>query len=105
MNEIMKVLTIISTLFIPLTFIVGIYGMNFDPQVSPLNLPETKWYFGYPLCLLIMAAITVGQIFFFRHKGWIGRPKAPASATASEVERPHALADELPVVPPPASCQ
>src|SRR4029077_6714689 len=48
MNEIMKVLTVISTIFIPLTFIVGIYGMNFDPHVSPLNLPELKWYYGYP---------------------------------------------------------
>jgi len=77
MNEIMKVLTIISTLFIPLTFIVGIYGMNFDPQASPLNMPETKWYWGYPLCLALMAVITIGQLFFFRHKGWIGQGKPP----------------------------
>jgi magnesium transporter len=77
MNEIMKVLTIISTLFIPLTFVVGIYGMNFDTQVSPYNMPELKWYYGYPLCLAVMAVIAVGQFFFFRRKGWIGQPKAP----------------------------
>lgn len=78
MNEIMKVLTIISTLFIPLTFIVGIYGMNFDPAISPLNMPETKWYFGYPLCLAVMGVIAVGQFIFFRRKGWIGQPRPPA---------------------------
>ena len=76
MNEIMKVLTIISTLFIPLTFIVGIYGMNFDTS-SPYNLPELKWRYGYPLCLAVMVIITIGQALFFRRKGWIGRPKTP----------------------------
>lgn len=76
MNEIMKVLTIISTLFIPLTFIVGIYGMNFDSS-SPYNLPELKWRFGYPLCLLLMVVIAIGQLLFFRRKGWLGQPKAP----------------------------
>src|SRR5260221_14124641 len=75
MNEIMKVLTIISRLFIPLTFIVGIYGLNFDPQVSQLNLPELNWYYGYPACLLVMAVIAGAQLFFFRHKGWIGGKK------------------------------
>jgi magnesium transporter len=79
MNEIMKVLTIISTLFIPLTFIVGVYGMNFDPQVSPLNLPELKWHYGYPLCVVLMIAIAIGQLFFFRRKGWIGQPKPAAN--------------------------
>jgi magnesium transporter len=80
MNEVMKVLTIISTLFIPLTFIVGIYGMNFDTQVSPYNMPELKWYYGYPLCLAVMAVIAVGLFFFFRRKGWIGQPKPPREA-------------------------
>jgi magnesium transporter len=79
MNEIMKVLTVISTIFIPLTFLVGVYGMNFNTQVSPWNMPELNWYFGYPLCLALMAAITAGQFIFFRRKGWIG--------TRSEGER------------------
>ncbi|MGB1017145.1 MAG: magnesium/cobalt transporter CorA, partial [Nannocystaceae bacterium] len=48
MNEVMKVLTIISTIFIPLSFIAGVYGMNFNPEVSPLNMPETQWVWGYP---------------------------------------------------------
>jgi magnesium transporter len=73
MNEIMKVLTIISTLFIPLTFIVGVYGMNFSPESSPWNMPELTWRYGYPLCLALLAVISIGQLFFFRHKGWLGK--------------------------------
>jgi magnesium transporter len=71
MNEVMKVLTIIATIFIPLTFIAGIYGMNFDPEASPLNMPELNWYYGYPLSLLMMATLTGGMIYYFRQKGWI----------------------------------
>ena len=70
MNEVMKVLTIIATIFIPLTFIAGIYGMNFDPEVSPLNMPELNWYYGYPLSLLLMFAIALGLVYFFKRKGW-----------------------------------
>jgi magnesium transporter len=70
MNEIMKVLTVISTIFIPLTFIVGVYGMNFDPEKSPLNMPELDWYWGYPACWAVMIAIAIGLIFFFKRKGW-----------------------------------
>ncbi|HOA75330.1 MAG TPA: magnesium/cobalt transporter CorA [Phycisphaerae bacterium] len=84
MNEVMKVLTIIATIFIPLTFIVGIYGMNFDPARSPFNMPELEWYYGYPIVLGIMAVIAVGMLLFFRHKGWIG----PASkGSVAVVER------------------
>ena len=71
MNEIMKVLTIISTIFIPLTFIAGIYGMNFDPDASPLNMPELEWYWGYPFSLTVMAVVAIALIFFFRRKGWL----------------------------------
>jgi magnesium transporter len=71
MNEIMKVLTIIATIFIPLTFIVGIYGMNFDPDASRWNMPELRSYFGYPAIMLIMAGIAVGQIYYFWRKGWL----------------------------------
>lgn len=80
MNEIMKVLTVISTIFIPLTFIVGVYGMNFNTAASPWNMPELDWAFGYPLCLLLMAIITAGQFLFFRRKGWIGTPRSRAPA-------------------------
>ncbi len=72
MNEVMKVLTIIATIFIPLTFIAGIYGMNFDTQASPWNMPELHWRYGYPVSLLAMAAIAVALLFWFRRKGWLG---------------------------------
>lgn len=64
MNEIMKVLTIIATLFIPLTFIVGVYGMNFA------YMPELKWRWGYPLVWVIMLVIAGGMIRYFRKRGW-----------------------------------
>jgi magnesium transporter len=72
MNEIMKVLTVIATVFIPLTFIAGVYGMNFDPDTSPWNMPELRWRFGYPLALLTMAVATAGMLVYFRRKGWLG---------------------------------
>jgi magnesium transporter len=70
MNEVMKVLTIIATIFIPLTFIVGIYGMNFDPDASPWNMPELGWYWGYPAVMLLMLSIAVGLLGFFRWRQW-----------------------------------
>lgn len=73
LNEVMKVLTIIATIFIPLGFIAGLYGMNFDPRVSPWNMPELGWRYGYPATLLVMALIGVGMLFYFWRKGWIGR--------------------------------
>jgi magnesium transporter len=73
MNEIMKVLTVISTIFIPLTFIAGIYGMNFNPQISPLNMPELNWFWGYPFSLALMMGIALALLLFFRRKGWLGR--------------------------------
>jgi magnesium transporter len=71
MNEVMKVLTIIATIFIPLTFIAGIYGMNFDPEVSPWNMPELNWYFGYPFSLALMALLAGGMVFYFSKKRWL----------------------------------
>jgi len=65
MNEIMKVLTIIATIFMPLTFIAGIYGMNFR------FMPELEWYFGYPLSLLLMGGVSLGMLIYFRRKKWI----------------------------------
>ena len=71
MNEIMKVLAIIATFFLPLTFIAGIYGMNFDPDASPLNMPELDWYIGYPFALALMAGVALGMWLFFRRRGWL----------------------------------
>lgn len=70
MNEIAKPLTIIWTIFIPLTFIVGIYGMNFDPEASPWDMPELNRYWGYSAYWAIMLAIAVSLFFFFWCKGW-----------------------------------
>jgi magnesium transporter len=70
MNEIMKLLTVISSIFIPLTFVAGIYGMNFNTEKSPWNMPELNWYWGYPLCLALMVAIAGGLVFFFWRRGW-----------------------------------
>lgn len=72
MNEIMKVLTMFSAIFIPLGFIAGLYGMNFDYGESPLNMPELHWYWGYPFVLTVMASVAGGLVFFFWRKGWIG---------------------------------
>lgn len=72
MNEVMKVLTMIATVFIPLTFIAGIYGMNFDPAAGPWNMPELGWRYGYPAALLSMVVIGGILLFWFRRKGWLG---------------------------------
>jgi magnesium transporter len=73
MNEIMRVLTVISTIFIPLSFVAGLYGMNFNTEKSPWNMPELNWMLGYPFALSVMAAISVGMLWFFVRRGWIGR--------------------------------
>ncbi len=65
MNEVMKVLTIIATIFIPLTFIAGIYGMNFE------NMPELEWEYGYFVLLGIMILIFMMMIYYFKRKRWI----------------------------------
>jgi magnesium transporter len=71
LNDVMRVLTVIATIFIPLTFIVGLYGMNFTVNTnSPWAMPELYWYYGYPLLWLLMLAIAGGMILFFRRKGW-----------------------------------
>ncbi|MBW4674968.1 MAG: magnesium/cobalt transporter CorA [Desmonostoc geniculatum HA4340-LM1] len=71
MNEIMKVLTVVSSIFIPLTFVAGIYGMNFNTEKSPYNMPELNWYWGYPMCLGIMVAIALCLLLFFWRRGWL----------------------------------
>ena len=71
MNEVMKTLTVVSSIFIPLTFIAGIYGMNFNTDVSPWNMPELNWYWGYPFCLGVMFAIALVLIIYFWRRGWL----------------------------------
>lgn len=67
LNEIMKVLTIFSATMLPLTFIAGVYGMNFD------NMPELHSRYGYYLVWVIMLVVVVAMLIFFRRRGWIGR--------------------------------
>ncbi len=64
MNEVMKVLTVISTIFMPLTFIVGVYGMNFD------YMPELRWHWGYFTVLGSMGLIVISMLYYFRRKKW-----------------------------------
>lgn len=64
MNSIMQVLTLVSVIFSPLTFIVGVYGMNFE------YMPELKWHYGYFICLTIMLLISIALILFFKKKKW-----------------------------------
>ena len=76
MNEVMKVLTIISTIFIPLSFVVGLYGMNFQRDDGhghflPLNMPELYSPWGYPLVLFIMSVVVSAQLYYFYRKGWL----------------------------------
>lgn len=65
LNQVMKVLTVIATIFIPLTFVVGIYGMNFD------YMPELHWRWGYPAIMTAMAVVAGGMLWYFRRKRWI----------------------------------
>lgn len=65
MNEVMKVLTIVTSLFIPLSFLAGIYGMNFK------FMPELDWNYGYPAVLALMALLALGMLLFFKQKKWL----------------------------------
>lgn len=70
-NDVVGLLTIVSTIFIPLTFLVGVWGMNFDPDASPFNMPELKAWYGYPAALGFMLAIAVALLIYFRRKKWL----------------------------------
>ncbi|MBN9256829.1 MULTISPECIES: magnesium/cobalt transporter CorA [unclassified Mesorhizobium] len=70
-NDVISYLTIVSVIFMPLTFLVGVWGMNFDPAASPWNMPELKAYYGYPSALLFMVLVAAGLIAFFKWKRWL----------------------------------
>ena len=65
-NEVMKVLTIMASIFIPLTFMAGLYGMNFE------YLPELHYRWAYPALLGVMATVVIGMLVYFRGRGWLG---------------------------------
>jgi magnesium transporter len=84
MNEIMKLLTMIATIFIPLGFIASLYGMNLDPEASPYNMPELEWRFGYLYALALMGALARGLVgFFYRQAGSV------AATTTQTTAPPH----------------
>lgn len=70
MNDVMKVLTVFATIFLPLTFITGLYGMNFD-TASPFNMPELHWRYGYFYALGVMLVAVLGMLLYFRRKRWL----------------------------------
>lgn len=71
LNSVMKVLTIIATIFMPLSFLASLYGMNFD-RSHPTNMPELGWRYGYVALLAVMGVTTLGMLYFFKRRGWIG---------------------------------
>jgi magnesium transporter len=94
MNEIMKTLTIIATIFMPLSFIAGLYGMNFNPAASPWNMPELNWRYGYPFALTIMAIVAGIMLSYFKRHGWIFRGRAAKEADEALHSREAATTSE-----------
>lgn len=71
-NDVMKTLTLIATLFMPMSFVAGVYGMNFNTQISGWNMPELNWVMGYPFALTVMACLGGGLLTMFWLRGWFG---------------------------------
>jgi magnesium transporter len=90
MNEIMKTLTVIATIFLPLSFIAGVYGMNFNTAISKWNMPELNWRYGYLFSLSMMVVVAIGMLFWFKHKGWLrdfgGETMPPEDETGRQGE-------------------
>ena len=79
-NDIMRVLTVVSTIFIPLTFLAGVYGMNFDTR-SAWNMPELSWPFGYLAFWAVSLGLASGLLLLFRRLGWLRRQVSSARAS------------------------
>ncbi len=92
MNEVMKTLTIIATIFIPMNFIAALYGMNFESD-SPWNMPELHWHLGYPFALGLMGTFACGMLILFWRRGWIGGGPAPHNPPASHTALDHSTSD------------
>ena len=70
-SEVISILTIVSAIFIPLTFLVGVWGMNFDTAVSPWNMPELEWRYGYPAALGFMFVVALSLLGYFKWRKWL----------------------------------
>jgi magnesium transporter len=88
-NEVMRFLTVVTSIFIPLTFLVGVYGMNFDTS-QPLNMPELTWRYGYLACWAFMIAVAACLLVFFARKGWLRTNAMPAPPRGKGRERSRA---------------
>jgi magnesium transporter len=82
LNEVMKVLTIIATIFMPLTFLAGVYGMNFQTDKSPFNMPELTWRWGYVAFWAVILLTAVFMLILFRRRGWLGGKASVGSEPA-----------------------
>jgi len=93
MNEIMKALTLIATIFLPITFLAGVWGMNFNTDKSPWNMPELNWWYGYPMAWGLMLLVTAAMIWYFNRRGWLkgmmteSRTEQVIESTNDELDR------------------
>lgn len=70
-NDVMRMLSVVATIFIPMSFVTGIYGMNFNTADGPLSMPELNFEYGYPICLVLMAGYAFFMVRYFRRKKWL----------------------------------
>ncbi len=97
MNEVMKTLTVIATIFLPLSFIAGVYGMNFNTEASPWNMPELNWRYGYPFALALMAAVAVGMLLYFQTPRLAARRSEPSTMSTNKSTRSRACQPDNPM--------
>lgn len=108
-NDVMKVLTVVTTVFTPLTFIAGVYGMNFEAGAGPLSMPELRWRFGYVACLAFMGLLGGSMFVTFWRRGWIGWgasgtgpvPREPEPASAGPAQPGSPRSEPAPSAPAP----
>jgi magnesium transporter len=90
MNEIMKTLTVIATIFLPLSFVAGVYGMNFNTEISKWNMPELNWKYGYLFAWAVMIGVAIGMLYMFKQRGWLGKIGEDRQPVIGEIGNPNA---------------
>ena len=78
----------VAAIFIPLSFLSSLYGMNFDREASPWNMPELGWRYGYPVFLGVLAMVAVAVLAWFRRQGWLGSAGARGPRGSSDSPAP-----------------